>query len=90
MKYYQKQQKENFLVSEEKRVTKNIEEVVVKGGCTIILFSCYPALAANEGADDPIKVLTKILLDKQDRLKEGRDILCDPNFTQIGIAHEIL
>ena len=48
-----------------------------------------PALAADEGADDPINVLTKILLDKQDRLKEGRDILCDSKFTQIGIAHEI-
>ena len=48
-----------------------------------------PALAADEGADDPINVLTKILLDKQDRLKEGRDILCDPKFTQIGIAHEV-
>ena len=35
------------------------------------------------------KVLTKILLDKQDRLKEGRVILCDSNFTQIGITHEI-
>ena len=48
-----------------------------------------PALAADDGADDPINVLTKILLDKQDRLKEGRDILCDPKFTQVGIAHEI-
>ena len=48
-----------------------------------------PALAADDGADDPINVLTKILLDKQDTLKEGRDILCDPHFTQIGIAHEI-
>jgi Ca2+-binding EF-hand superfamily protein len=48
-----------------------------------------PALAADDGADDPINVLTKILLDKQDRLKEGRDILCDPKFTQIGIAHEV-
>ena len=48
-----------------------------------------PALAADDGADEPINVLTKILLDKQDRLREGRDILCDPNFTQIGIAHEI-
>ena len=48
-----------------------------------------PALAADDGADDPINVLTKILLDKQDRLKEGRDILCDPKFTQVGIAHEV-
>ena len=36
-----------------------------------------------------INVLTKILLDKQDRLKDGRDILCDPKFTQVGIAHEV-
>ena len=48
-----------------------------------------PAMAADDGADDPINVLTKILLDKQDRFKEGRDILCDPKFTQVGIAHEV-
>ena len=48
-----------------------------------------PALAADDGADDPINVLTKILLDKQDKFKEGRDILCDPKFTQVGIAHEV-
>ena len=48
-----------------------------------------PAFLADDGADDPINVLTKILLDKQDRLKEGRDILCDPSFTQVGIAHEV-
>jgi len=48
-----------------------------------------PAMVADDGADDPINVLTKILLDKQDRLREGRDILCDPKFTQVGIAHEV-
>ena len=48
-----------------------------------------PAMLADDGADEPINVLTKILLDKQDRLREGRDILCDPSFTQVGIAHEI-
>ena len=48
-----------------------------------------PAMVADDGADEPINVLTKILLDKQDRFKEGRDILCDPRFTQVGIAHEI-
>ena len=48
-----------------------------------------PAMVADDGADEPINVLTKILLDKQDRLKDGRDILCDPKFTQVGIAHEI-
>jgi len=46
-------------------------------------------MAADDGADEPINVLTKILLDKQDRLKEGRDILCDPKFIQVGIAHEV-
>ena len=61
----------------------------VKGIVPEYYLVASPALAADEGADDPINVLTKILLDKQDRLKEGRDILCDPNFTQIGIAHEI-
>jgi len=61
----------------------------VKGIVPEYYLVASPALAADEGADDPINVLTKILLDKQDRLKEGRDILCDPKFTQIGIAHEI-
>ena len=51
--------------------------------------SASPAMVADDGADEPINVLTKILLDKQDRLKDGRDILCDPKFTQVGIAHEI-
>ena len=37
----------------------------------------------------PINVLTKVLLDKQDRFKEGRNILCDSKFTQVGIAHEV-
>ena len=34
-------------------------------------------------------ILNKIILDKQDILKEGRDILCSPNFPKNGIAHEI-
>ncbi len=48
-----------------------------------------PAMVCDDGADDPINVLTKILLDKQDTYKDVRDILCDPKFTQVGIAHEI-
>ena len=48
-----------------------------------------PALVADDGADEPINVLTKVLLDKQDRFKEGRNILCDAKFTQVGIAHEV-
>ena len=61
----------------------------VKGIVPEYYLVASPALAADDGADDPINVLTKILLDKQDRLKEGRDILCDPLFTQVGIAHEV-
>lgn len=48
-----------------------------------------PAMTADDGAEEPINVLTKILLDKQDRYKEGRDILCNKNYTQVGIAHEV-
>ena len=54
-----------------------------------LYMSVSPAMTADDGADEPINVLTKILLDKQDRMKEGRDILCDPRFTQVGIAHEV-
>ena len=61
----------------------------VKGIIPDYYMVAKPAMVADDGADDPINVLTKILLDKQDRFKEGRDILCDPKFTQVGIAHEI-
>ena len=61
----------------------------VKGIIPDYYMVARPAMVADDGADDPINVLTKILLDKQDRFKEGRDILCDPKFTQVGIAHEI-
>ena len=47
------------------------------------------ALCADDGAEEPINVLTKILLNKLDKNKEGRKILCDPTFTQVGIAHEV-
>ena len=33
--------------------------------------------------------MTKILLDKQDRLKEGGAILCDSLFIQEGIVHKV-
>ena len=61
----------------------------VKGIVPDIYMSAYPAIIADDGADEPINVLTKVLLDKQDRFKEGRNILCDPKFTQVGIAHEV-
>ena len=54
-----------------------------------IYMTAGPALVADDGADEPINVLTKVLLDKQDRFKEGRNILCDSKLTQVGIAHEV-
>lgn len=48
-----------------------------------------PAMVADDGADEPINVLTKTLLDRTDKTKEGRKILCDPKFTQVGVAHEV-
>ena len=59
---------------------------VIKGIIPDYYLKAKPAMVADDGADDPINVLTKILLDKQDRYKEGRDILCDSKFTQVGIA----
>ena len=49
----------------------------------------FPALVADDGADEPVNVLTKTLLNKLDKFKEGRAILCDRKYTQVGIAHEV-
>ena len=48
-----------------------------------------PALVADDGADEPVNVLTKTLLNKLDKNKEGRAIICDPKFTEVGAAHEV-
>ena len=61
----------------------------VKGIVPDYYLTAKPAMVADDGADEPLNVLTKVLLDKSDRFKEGRDILCDPKFTQVGIAHEV-
>ena len=47
-----------------------------------------PALVADDGADEPVNVVTKVLLNRLDKAKEGRAILCDPKFTQVGVAQE--
>ena len=60
----------------------------MKGIVPDIYLEAYPALVADNGADEPINVLTKALLNKLDPLKEGRSILCDKKYTQIGIAQE--
>ena len=61
----------------------------LKGIVPDFYLAANPALCADDGAEEPINVLTKILLNKLDKYKEGRKILCDPTFTQIGIAHEV-
>ena len=47
-----------------------------------------PALIADDGADEPVNVLTKTLLNRDDKAKEGRSIICDPKYTQVGVAQE--
>jgi Ca2+-binding EF-hand superfamily protein len=46
-----------------------------------------PCLIADSGADEPSDVLTKILLNKLDERKIGRNAFTNDEYTQIGIAH---
>ena len=46
-----------------------------------------PALIADSGADEAETVVPKLLLNKTDKDKKGRQILCTPDYTQIGIAN---
>lgn len=48
-----------------------------------------PAMVAADGPDTPVNILTMILLDKNDIMKDGKNILMDPKLTQIGIGHEV-
>ena len=45
------------------------------------------ALIADSGADEAETVVPKLLLNKSDKDKKGRQILCTPEYTQIGIAN---
>ena len=56
----------------------------VKGIVPDHYLTASPAMVADDGADQPVNVLTKTLLDRNDKAKEGRKI-----FTQVGIAHEV-
>ena len=44
-------------------------------------------LVADSGADEAQTVVAKLLLNKMDKDKKGRKILCTPDYTQIGIAN---
>ena len=46
-----------------------------------------PCLIADSGADEPADVVTKILLNKLDSKKIGRNFLTNNSNTQIGFAH---
>ena len=45
------------------------------------------ALIADSGADEAETVVPKLLLNKSDKDKKGRQILCTPEYSQIGIAN---
>ena len=44
------------------------------------------ALIADSGADEAETVVSKLLLNKMDKEKKGRKIVCTPEYTQVGIA----
>ena len=44
-------------------------------------------LIADSGADEAQTVVAKLLLNKMDKEKKGRKILCTSDFTQVGIAN---
>ena len=82
-----KQELQNFVGSENYKKYRRGDDL--KGIIPELYEKANPAMVADDGADEPVNVLTKVLLDKQDRFKDGRNILCDPKFTQVGIAHEV-
>ena len=81
------QELQNFVGSENYKKYRRGDDL--KGIIPELYEKANPAMVADDGADEPVNVLTKVLLDKQDRFKDGRNILCDPKFTQVGIAHEV-
>ena len=46
-----------------------------------------PGLVADSGADEAQNVVPKLLINKNDKDKKGRKILCSPDYTQVGIAN---
>lgn len=48
-----------------------------------------PCLIADDGADEPVNVITKVLLNKTDKNKLGRELLTNPEYTQVGLAQDV-
>ena len=46
-----------------------------------------PGLIADSGADEAQNVVPKLLLNRSDKERKGRKILCSPEYTQVGIAN---
>ena len=46
-----------------------------------------PGLIADNGADEAQTVVPKLLLNRNDKEKKGRKMLCSPEYTQVGIAN---
>ena len=46
-----------------------------------------PGLIADSGADEAQNVVPKLLLNRSDKEKKGRKILCSTEYTQVGIAN---
>ena len=46
-----------------------------------------PGLVADSGADEAQNVVPKLLINKNDKDKKGRKMLCSPDYTQVGIAN---
>ena len=44
-------------------------------------------LIADSGADEAITVVPKLLLNKSDKDKKGRKMVCTPEYTQVGVAN---
>ena len=63
------------------RIGKELEGVVPEG-----YIAEYPALIADNGADEAETIVPKLLLNRLDEAKKGRKILCTKEYTQFGVA----
>jgi len=63
------------------RIGKELEGVVPEA-----YISEYPALIADNGADEAETIVPKLLLNRLDEAKKGRKILCTKEYTQFGVA----
>lgn len=81
------EQLELFLADEEYQRIQDSRDL--KGKVPDRYLVANPNLIADEGFDEPVNVVTKVLLNKFDKFKQGRIMLTDPSFTQIGMAHTI-